>query len=59
VGAPQPLTVVAGGRVVLQGVSVPPMTLPDGFVPLVAWQLSPSGDGRGAPALGYQEAPRP
>ena len=59
VGAPQTLTVVAGGRSVLPAVSVPAMTLPDGFLPLVAWRLSPSGDGRGATALGYQEAQRP
>jgi tripeptidyl-peptidase II len=59
VGAPQALTVVAGGRSVLPAVSVPTMTLPDGFLPLVAWRLLPSGDGRGAPALGYQEAQRP
>jgi subtilisin family serine protease len=59
VGAPQPLTVVAGGRSVLPAASVPAMTLPDGFLPLVAWRLSPSGAGRGAPALGYQEAQRP
>src|SRR5262249_45351688 len=59
VGPPRPLTVVAGGRAVLQRASGSPMMLPHGFVPLVAWQLSPSGDGRGAPALGYQEARRP
>jgi hypothetical protein len=59
VGAPQTLTVVAGGRSVLPAVSVPAMTLPEGFLPLVAWRLSPSGDGRGATALGYQEAQRP
>jgi subtilisin family serine protease len=59
VGAPQPLSVVAGGRSVLPAVRVPPMTLPDGFLPLVAWRLSPVGDGRSATALGYEEAQRP
>jgi len=59
VGAPQPLSVVAGGRSVLPAARVPSMTLPDGFRPLVVWRLSPVGDGRGATALGYQEAQRP
>jgi hypothetical protein len=58
-GASQSLTVVAGGRSVLPAVSVPAMTLPAGFRPLVAWRLSPSGDGHAAAALGYQEAQRP
>ncbi len=57
-GPVHPLDVVAGGRGVLPAVSVPAMSLPDGFAPLIEWRLSTSG-GDGAPALGYQEARRP
>lgn len=59
VGPPQTVTVVAGGRGLLPSMTVPAMALPDGFVPLIEWQLSPAGDGRGAVAVEYQEARRP
>jgi hypothetical protein len=40
------LDVVAGGRAVLPDLALPPVELPEGFAPLIAWRLSPAvGDG--------------
>lgn len=57
IGAAHPITVVAGGRGVLAPVSVPEMSLPNGFSPLVEWRLTPVSGG--GVALGYQEATHP
>jgi len=40
------LDVVAGGRAILPDVAAPPVDLPAGFAPLIAWRLAPAvGDG--------------
>jgi subtilisin family serine protease len=46
------LDVVAGGRAVLPAVTVPPLSLPDGFLPLLQWRLTPAA-GSGAAAVTY------
>jgi hypothetical protein len=49
------LNVVAGGRAVLPplGAALPPIALPEGFAPLLAWRLTPLAGG-GAAAVAYQ-----
>lgn len=49
------LHVVAGGRAVLPplGAAVPPLALPEGFAPLLAWRLSPPAGG-GAAAVAFE-----
>lgn len=52
-GPSQLLDVVAGARVVLPEVSVPPIALPDGFAPLLEWRLAPAG-GHGTAAVAFE-----
>ena len=56
-GGPQPLNVVAGGRIVLPAALLP-FGLLDGLAPLVEWRLSPIR-GSGAPAVTYQAVRQP
>jgi hypothetical protein len=56
-GGPQPLTVVAGGRIVLPAALLP-FGLLEGLAPLVEWRLTPIR-GSGAPAVAYQAVRQP
>ncbi|HEY7685881.1 MAG TPA: S8 family serine peptidase [Gemmatimonadales bacterium] len=56
-GGPLPLTVVAGGRIVLPAALLP-FGLLEGLAPLVEWRLSPIR-GSGASALTYQAVRQP
>jgi tripeptidyl-peptidase-2 len=51
------LDVVAGGRAVLPSVPTPPFSVPEGFVPLVRWRLTPTTGG--PDAIGFQPARAP
>lgn len=56
-GGPQPLNIVAGGRIVMPAALLPFGFL-DGLAPLVEWRLSPIR-GSGAPAVTYQAVRQP
>jgi tripeptidyl-peptidase-2 len=46
IGPSHLLDVVAGARAILPDVTVPPVDMPEGFTPLIAWRLAPAvGDG--------------
>ncbi len=49
--------VVPGGRAAIPAVAVPPLEVPQGFVPLVRWRLTPVAGG--PDAIGFQPAQAP
>lgn len=52
------IDVVAGGRAVLPAVTLPSLLVPEGFVPLVEWRLTPV-TGTAPDAIGFQPVRQP